>query len=372
MARTRPFLAVCALLVSGASSEPEGTATAGGSYGGGDSSTDVCQGGAASCGGTPGDLPDLPAQLRRCERVFASRDYAGALACHVDVAGWLPYNTTVANGWVVARLNRSGFGVHDGQPEGAPRAGGSYVPDTDPTPTANDGGAGGANECVASDGTGAGVGVGTAAYPVCFPPDNAGRCVRMAGPGSACKGNSCCRPGPAADPRCLACGRDGRCRDCAADPRVSAAEGAHAEVAEEYTRHVSTLSSTAAVLRDNSGTPSWRPADPGDAAAWDAAMQGLGNSILQLYWLRRDLDPTRQRRAPAALQGSSLIRVQKTKRGAGMGVVAAADIPAGTSLGPYPGRMRPFSDLITKFKALFNATLESFVKARHTTRAVRA
>ena len=66
MARTRPFLAVCALLVSGASSEPEGTATAGGSYGGGDSSTDVCQGGAASCGGTPGDLPDLPAQLRRC------------------------------------------------------------------------------------------------------------------------------------------------------------------------------------------------------------------------------------------------------------------------------------------------------------------
>ena len=51
------------------------------------------------------------------------------------------------------------------------------------------------------------------AYPICFPPDNALKCSKL-GASSKCKGTYCCRPKPAADQHCAACGQDGRCSEC--------------------------------------------------------------------------------------------------------------------------------------------------------------
>ena len=52
-------------------------------------------------------------------------------------------------------------------------------------------------------------------YPECAPPDTAGKCSKL-NHASKCKGSRCCRPKPAADLGCVACGVDGRCSTCIA------------------------------------------------------------------------------------------------------------------------------------------------------------
>ena len=70
-----------------------------------------------------------------------------------------------------------------------------------------------AGKCVPDTDADAGTGTGTSVYPICFPPDNALKCSKL-GASSKCKGTYCCRPKPAADQHCAACGQDGRCSEC--------------------------------------------------------------------------------------------------------------------------------------------------------------